>query len=146
MTIHSIQRNVISPVPHMSIMKDRPGEAEQLLEKWLPQLLNKGYNDRVDSYTDIAASGVVTNVLILPPSWGLWLCLVGIGKVNDAVNYQAAMVVLMDNTSGRSLVTWNAPNQVISLGGGGTIQSTQTSGFNQTMVGCAVQLLHYAST
>ena len=147
MAILPVQRNVISPIPPLRLGgMSIPGQTEELLEKWLPQFLNRTYVARVDTATDPVASGVAAPVLILPDSFGFWLVGVGIGAVADAVNYQAYALIAKDGTSGRVLVNWNAPLQTITLTGGNTINSVQTSGSTLSIVGMAAQLLHFQGT
>jgi hypothetical protein len=147
MAILATQRNSITPVPPLRMPSGganaTTGNTEELLEKWLPQLLSRTYVSKVDTEVRPAVgSGVLTDVLILPPSNGLWLCLVGLGRVGDAVNFQAAAVVLSDTNSARLIVSWPAPLQTITLAGR-TLQSIQTSGSPQLMIGSAVQLLFF---
>lgn len=137
MAILPVQRNPISPVPPLG-----PGVLDTLLEKWLPQLLNKTYKNRLDTQVPGAASGVSTPLLVLPNSRGIWLVHASIGPVNDAVNYQAVGLVAVDGTSARFVVVWNAPSQTITIGGL-TINTTQSSGGVQTLAGTAIQLTHF---
>lgn len=143
MAFYSIQRNSVSPVPPLTTQNEKPEEAFQLLQKWLPQLLYNGYPSRMDTYTDPAPSGTAVNVMILPKSYGLWICHTSIGVVGDAVNYQAVGLVTVDGTSARMLLNWNAPNQTMSLSGN-TLISTQFSGGPQVITGTSVQITHYS--
>ena len=143
MTIFIVQRNTVSPVPPLSLAKEDPSLSFSLLEKWFPQFLNNGYAARVDTITDPTPSNTTTNVLLLPKSYGLWACHVGIGVVGDAVNYQAVGLVLIDGISARMIINWNGSGQTIALVGN-TIQSVQTSGSPQLMTGTAIQLTHFS--
>jgi len=135
MAISPVTRASLSPVPPM-------GKELGLVEKWLTQLTSRVYGQRVDTQVSAVATATLTNVLVLPPSRGLWLCAVSIGPVADAVNYQAFALVAMDGTSARIVVNWNAPSQSIALSGN-TLQSTQSSGSVQTLIGTAIQLTNF---
>lgn len=139
MAIKSVQRNVLTPVPPLG----DPNFLAPILEKWLPQLLNVVYNDRVDTRSDVlVATGVSTPILILPQSRGIWLVTVNIGPVNDAINYQAAAVVAVDKTTARTLQIWNGPAQTITLAGL-TVSSVQNSGSSQNLNATAIQLTYF---
>lgn len=139
MAIKSVQRNSLTPVPPLG----DPNFLAPILEKWLPQLLNAVYNDRVDTRSDVpVATGVSTPILILPQSRGIWLVTVNIGPVTDAINYQAAAVIAVDKTTARTLQIWNAPNQTITLAGL-TVSSVQNSGGPAAMNATAIQLTYF---
>lgn len=142
MAIVSVQRNALSPVPPLNV----PDVLTELLSKWLPQLLDVTYRNRIDTASDVqVATGVSTPILILPTQpldRGIWLATVNIGAVGDAINYSAAAVIATDGNTSRILQTWNAPLQLITLAGM-TISSTQNSGGPQNLNATAIQLTHF---
>jgi hypothetical protein len=140
MAIQSVQRNSITPVPPLVQL---PNTALGELEKWLPQILDVNYVNRIDTRSDVlVATAVSTPIIILPQSRGLWLVTANIGPVNDAVNYQALAIIFVDGVSARVVQTYNAPNQTITLAGL-TISSVQSSGNPQQMNATAIQLTHF---
>lgn len=138
MAIQVVQRPVTSPVPPLV-----EGKMAEALTKWLPKVPLQLLTNRVDTQLTVqAASGVSTPILTLPTSFGLWLVTVAIGRVADAVNYQAAAIVFCDGASARMVNVLNAPSQTITLAGL-TVSSTQVSGSAQNMVATALQLTNF---
>lgn len=87
-----------------------------------------------------APTGVATTVFTLPNAApALYVAMVNIGLVGDAVNFGAVGVIYADSVSTRFVVQNNSSTQTISLSGT-AIRSTQATGSTQTINGTLIRI------
>lgn len=87
-----------------------------------------------------APSGVATTVFTIPTAApALYIVMVNIGLVGDAVNFGAIGIIYADSASTRFVLQNNSSTQTISLSGL-NVQSTQATGATQTINGTITRI------